>query len=412
MRVFVFGTGRCGTVAVANAFHYASNYSVSHERFAASLKYPDQHIAVNAQLRARMPELVSLYPDAWYIWLRRDIGKVTKSYRRLANGQWLDRWWAFYSTVRPDDQNVGARIAAANLLSECQRAWDVCPQSQRLAWDIDCIKDNFAWLWKHLDLQGDLESALRSFNVPVNTTKQRQRSNYRPTKHERLDPTISFGQRVASESVTEYSLRTWKERHEQGYFPRSEQHGNWKLYEEFYPPFQASVRFGGVALEIGCGYGEWMVALANQVTYVTGVDIHESLVTKAEELFKCHEIYNASVIKTDGLTLPFGDDSFSFVYSISTFQHLPRSIVAGYLAEAFRVLSAGGTVAFHFRSSRNWQQANLPQPAKDIEINHTGDFSVGWSRREVKHACSAAGFAGRVTSSEDGLFWHFIGHKI
>lgn len=173
MRVFVFGTGRCGTVAVADAFRYATNYSVSHEAFNWLLSYPDNHIAVNPQLRMRMNELVSIYPEAIYVWLKRAQDKVARSYARLDRGRWLDRWWLFHNTVRPTERLWAANRTVVELLYQCERAWDYCPEDRRHIWEIEMIKPAFKALWASLECRGDLEAALASFDTPVNTSEQR-----------------------------------------------------------------------------------------------------------------------------------------------------------------------------------------------------------------------------------------------
>ncbi len=90
----------------------------------------------------------------------------------------------------------------------------------------------------------------------------------------------------------------------------------------------------------------------------------------------------------DGLTIPQPAASYSLVYSISVFQHMPRAIVYGYLREAARVMRPGGRALFHFRHA----DGDGPY-SEDITDNHTGDFSVGWSLEEAAAACADAGLA-------------------
>jgi len=174
MKAFVFGTGRCGSVAVASAFKFASNYSVSHEAYRPSLAFEDWHIAVNPQFRLVMPQLVAKHPRAWYVWLTRDVDKVIQSYMRLDQGRWLDIWWSFNWTIRPTDNHLAASIAVDRLVQDCERAYRCCPEETRTVWDIDAIKQDFATLWKVIGAQGDLDAALASFDTPINTSQQRR----------------------------------------------------------------------------------------------------------------------------------------------------------------------------------------------------------------------------------------------
>lgn len=196
-----------------------------------------------------------------------------------------------------------------------------------------------------------------------------------------------------TETATEWSLRTWKERHERGYFPNSEQHRDWKVYAE--PPawLLPLVTPDDRCLEIGCGYGEWMIPLHLATgAIVSGIDVHEEPVAKANEFFAERGLTKCKAMVGDGTRIPFDKDWITVVYSISVFQHLPREIVAGYLKESKRVVCHGGTVAHHFRNADN--VGPYPTPAKDIEANHTGDFSCGWTAGEVREAFAAAGMPG------------------
>lgn len=205
------------------------------------------------------------------------------------------------------------------------------------------------------------------------------------------------------ETAEEWSIRTWKARHDVGYFPNSEQHAGWKIYDAMPEWFYliAQPKSGDVALEVGCGYGEWMIPLAPRVRSVDGVDIHEAPLAKARELFDQYRRLNCRVQRSDGLTLPFLDGSFSLVYSISVFQHLPRSIVQGYLEETARVLAAGGRAVHHFRNADN--VGPYPPLSTDIAANHTGDFSVGWTAAEVLAAAARAGLEDAAVT-DVGLF--------
>jgi len=192
-----------------------------------------------------------------------------------------------------------------------------------------------------------------------------------------------------TQAAIAWSLKSWQERHEQGYFPNSEQHRGWRIYDRA-PDWLVKYGFPNIlddVLEIGCGYGEWMIPLAPMVGSVSGCDIHPAPIAVAQEKFKQHGAINCRAVVNDGLTLPYDDGVFSLVYSISVFQHLPRAIVAGYIRETRRVLRPGGRALFHFRNADN--VGPYPTPAKDIEANHTGDFSCGWTAEQVRDACLA-----------------------
>ena len=194
---------------------------------------------------------------------------------------------------------------------------------------------------------------------------------------------------MSTETATEWSVRTWKERHVKGYFPTSVQHCNWLVYEKPFKWFDEYCKPEptDVALEIGAGFGEWMIPIAPMVALVYGFDITPELVDMAESKFVEHNVRNAYMATGDGTTIPYRDGWFSLVYCISVFQHLPREMVRGYIRETDRVLRPGGRTVLHFRNADNVGQ--FPTPAKDIKANHTGDFSCGWTAAQVLEAGKA-----------------------
>lgn len=212
-----------------------------------------------------------------------------------------------------------------------------------------------------------------------------------------------------NETATEWSLRTWKERHENGYFPKSRQHADWRIFAEMPDWFHrlAAPTPDDLALEIGAGFGEWMIPLSRSVGFVHGVDIHPALVAKAREKFQEHGVTNAAFRCSDGLTLPYPAETFNLVYSISVFQHLPRAIVHDYLRESDRVMRPCGRAVHYFRNADN--VGPYPPLAEDITANHTGDFSCGWTAQQVRDAGQAVGWSCQV--EDIGLHLILVGRK-
>lgn len=188
--------------------------------------------------------------------------------------------------------------------------------------------------------------------------------------------------------ATQWSINWWKGRHDQGYFPTMEWHLDWKVCP--YPPpnfveLMKPTKKDDV-LEIGCGYGEWMVPASPLVGRIYGIDIHPILEQKARETFAEHKTTNCSFSLCDGKSIPWDDAQFSIVYSISVFQHIPKATVLLYLEEADRVLELDGRFLFHFRADDG-----VGDYSKDIVVDHKGDFSTGWTVEEVLEAVTELG---------------------
>lgn len=211
--------------------------------------------------------------------------------------------------------------------------------------------------------------------------------------------------------LLEWSLKAWRNRHENGYFPRSEQHKNWKVYEEL-PDWlmqYAQPKPDDICVEIGCGYGEWMIPLSAHVAHITGFDIHTAPLVKGVQFAEERNLGDKLAFCIgSGQRIPHTANQFSLVYSISVFQHLPRAIVQNYLQETLRVLKPGGRCLHHFRNADN--VGPFPTPAKDIGINHKGDFSCGWTAAEVHAAGEEAGLRA-VQVIDIGLFLLMYGEK-
>ena len=199
-----------------------------------------------------------------------------------------------------------------------------------------------------------------------------------------------------NKEAVDFSINWWKGRHEapDAYFPKMEQHWNWRLYEEMPGWFlkMAKPQPGDVVLEIGCGYGQWMAPLSKLVQWVDGFDIHPSLAVKFVEQMAAFR--NTNMMVGNGTVIPF-PGPYSLVYSISVFQHMPRAIVYEYFKEIKRVLTPDGRALLHFRYADN----DGPY-ADDIVIDHAGDWSVGWTKEEADAVCQETGL--KITEHEAG----------
>ncbi len=104
-----------------------------------------------------------------------------------------------------------------------------------------------------------------------------------------------------------------------------------------------------LAVEIGAGLGRICVALAEHFDHVIGIDVSPEMVHRARGLV-AHPRVRFEV--GDGVSLAaVADASADLVLSFTVFQHqTDRSTAARYLAEAGRVLRAGGVVAVQWNN--------------------------------------------------------------
>ena len=140
---------------------------------------------------------------------------------------------------------------------------------------------------------------------------------------------------------------------------------------------------GWRALEIGCGIGRVMRALAPFVAEIHGVDVSADMIRQSHEWLA--GVAHARTHENNGIDLALFDDAyFDFVYAYVAFQHMPRPVFAAYLRDARRVLRPDGLVAF---------QIYLAGPGfLDPEFDDTLTVRL-YAREELDRALATSGFS-------------------
>jgi len=126
--------------------------------------------------------------------------------------------------------------------------------------------------------------------------------------------------------------------------------GNPELLERATAEIVAQLKVWGAitadtdVLDIGCGIGRLLVALAPQVRSATGIDVSAEMVKAARR--RCAAYSNVKAIKSDGRGLgDFETENFDVVIAVDSFPYLRQSgyaLVERFFAESTRVLKPGG----------------------------------------------------------------------
>jgi ubiquinone/menaquinone biosynthesis C-methylase UbiE len=113
-------------------------------------------------------------------------------------------------------------------------------------------------------------------------------------------------------------------------------------------------RAGMKLLDIGCGTGQYSLDLAGMGLKITGADISLAMLEKAREKAAKAGLI-ARFVEADAICLPFTDESFDLVLSVTALEFVPDLYVA--IREAFRVLKTGGrlVVGLIGRDSAWWR---------------------------------------------------------
>lgn len=101
----------------------------------------------------------------------------------------------------------------------------------------------------------------------------------------------------------------------------------------------------GSALDFGCGVGRLSQALASHFIEVSGVDIASSMIDLADK-YNHHRDRCTYYLNREGSLKIFKNDSFDFIYSNITLQHMAPRYSQGYIQEFLRILSPDGLLVF------------------------------------------------------------------
>jgi SAM-dependent methyltransferase len=109
-----------------------------------------------------------------------------------------------------------------------------------------------------------------------------------------------------------------------------------EIYQSFTAPL-IHLYPDAIAVDLGCGRGEWLEMLREQGFPVLGVDLDEGM------LADCLAI-GLNVRAQDAITTLNGlaDESASLVSAIHLVEHIPFDVLRTLVSEAHRVLKPGG----------------------------------------------------------------------
>ncbi len=124
-------------------------------------------------------------------------------------------------------------------------------------------------------------------------------------------------------------------------------------------------------LDCGAGGSEPNIAVFSEQGYEAhGVEISETQIERAQKYAKENNL-DYKIIKADIRELPYEDESFSFVYSYNSIEHLTKTGTKKAVKEMLRVLKKGGLLYINFQST----DSAFMKEGKDIGDNEILDLS-------------------------------------
>lgn len=181
MRVFITGSGRCGTSTCYQACRHITNFTCGHESRVAyyagdRLEYPEQHIEVGSHLLFLAGQLQLRYPDAQWIVLRRRkelcvpslASQCPEAMRGFAQ-------LALQYTVPPEDLRPIADLYYDEVYARCQRFFPQAP----VLW-LRELPEKWPGVWALIGAEGDLAASCAEWDRRYNPANHRGRENFVP----------------------------------------------------------------------------------------------------------------------------------------------------------------------------------------------------------------------------------------
>ena len=170
MRVFVVGTGRCGSVTFARAAAHMTNYSVAHESpINPNLDFPDRHIEVSPRLTWVLPILVDRHiADTFYVHLRRRRTEVVDSWLRRGRNRGPGIWERLVCGTIPGDYRRTCELCYSAMTRIIEQS--LADRNHMTMW-LHEIRKSWGEFWRTIGAEGDYHRSLAEWNVQHNAGK-------------------------------------------------------------------------------------------------------------------------------------------------------------------------------------------------------------------------------------------------
>jgi len=151
---------------------------------------------------------------------------------------------------------------------------------------------------------------------------------------------------------------------------------------------------GAQVLDAGCGIGHVAIHLAQRRLRIEGIDVVDRHIQKARQNIKAAGLESAAAVRKmdyhhlDG----FADEIFDGAYTMETFVHATDPEVA--LAEFYRVLKPGGTIALYEydHSNLNSAPSDLKESMKQINEYASMPANTRFDKGVLQKMLVEAGF--------------------
>ena len=175
--------------------------------------------------------------------------------------------------------------------------------------------------------------------------------------------------------------------------------------KHFWPGFDfvlENIKNSDKVLDFGCGNGRFLEMLKDRNLEYFGVDVSQKLIDIAKEKYAKEGVSFQKISSSD--ILPFLDNFFNSVVSISVFHHFPFDYAQKMAKEIYRVTAPGGIIiisVWNLWQKKYWKYWLSPKALwkKDIIIpfrNNQGEifnrFHYMFRKKELEKLFGQVGF--------------------
>ncbi|MDR9447709.1 MAG: hypothetical protein RI535_00630 [Psychroflexus sp.] len=183
MKVIVLCSGRTGSLTLSKSCQHISNYTCNHEskvqlRFNDRFKFPDQHIEIDNRLIWQLGSLQNnIGDDARYVYLKRDLSKVKKSFiNRLYQPKSI--FYSYCESVKKSTPENKSATEIDQLADDFLKTVDdnirfyLKDKSYQMEFQLENYATDFSKFWDFIAAKGDYDKAVSEFSKQHNPSKK------------------------------------------------------------------------------------------------------------------------------------------------------------------------------------------------------------------------------------------------
>lgn len=156
-------------------------------------------------------------------------------------------------------------------------------------------------------------------------------------------------------------------------------------------------------LDIGCGIGRVEKFLAPKCAEIDAVDISENMLRHARSEVKATNVHFRRCDATK-LTNLFEPNTFDFIFTLNTLQHLAKDQALKVLKDVNALLKKTGIAFLHFLNSdaEHWKKISKKQRRLDPARIRL------YNRDEIEHLMCSTGFNPQIRTDSNGTDFYVV----